>query len=215
MGPERGRAPDPTVAAPGSSGAGGAARPLTRHEFAEHYQRTHRILWCIAAAVVRSPAHVEDALQDAVLVGLQKLDEFDRSTSFAAWMGQIVKYVSLNQARRQIRHRHQSEDAMAELSIRMKGHAGSQIDGRGSVHPDQSAFDDRVMGALRGLEPDARACLLLRTITGLSYREIALALAVPEGTAMSHVHRARLAMRNELGGRTAAGNGEKKEATRG
>jgi len=57
---------------------------------------------------------------------------------------------------------------------------------------------DRVLEALVSLEETARACLLLRTVLDKSYREISLALDIPEGTAMSHVHRARKAMRRML-----------------
>ena len=48
------------------------------------------------------------------------------------------------------------------------------------------------------MEETARACLLLRTLQDMPYREIALALDIAEGTAMSHVHRARMAMRERL-----------------
>jgi RNA polymerase sigma-70 factor (ECF subfamily) len=55
------------------------------------------------------------------------------------------------------------------------------------------------------LDEVARACLLLRTVHDMPYKQIAQVLEVPEGTAMSHVHRARQAMRQRLmeEGRTA------------
>ncbi|MEO0587563.1 MAG: RNA polymerase sigma factor, partial [Planctomycetota bacterium] len=68
---------------------------------------------------------------------------------------------------------------------------------------DQLAFDDAVVAALGGLEPTARACLLLKTVHGHSYAEIGQMLGVPEGTAMSHVHRARKRMRETLTERKA------------
>ena len=69
---------------------------------------------------------------------------------------------------------------------------------RGRVDPQQHGFDDAVLAALNTLGETARACLLLRTILDLSYRELAETLEIPEGTAMSHVHRARAAMRKAL-----------------
>jgi RNA polymerase sigma-70 factor (ECF subfamily) len=44
----------------------------------------------------------------------------------------------------------------------------------------------------------ARACLLLRTLEGLEYAEISRLLEIPEGTAMSHVHRTRRYLRDRL-----------------
>ena len=38
----------------------------------------------------------------------------------------------------------------------------------------------------------------MRTLDGLSYAEIAALLDVPEGTAMSHVHRTRRLLRERL-----------------
>jgi DNA-directed RNA polymerase specialized sigma24 family protein len=40
--------------------------------------------------------------------------------------------------------------------------------------------------------------LLLRTVEKLSYAEIAALMDMPEGTAMSHVHRSKMALRERL-----------------
>ena len=76
--------------------------------------------------------------------------------------------------------------------------APAPVNEAGELLQDQEAFDDQVLHGLRGLGPDQRAALLLRTVLGLGYREIAGALEIPEGTAMSHVHRAREALRRRL-----------------
>ena len=54
------------------------------------------------------------------------------------------------------------------------------------------------MRALNSVSDIARACLLLRTIEQMEYAEISRLLAIPEGTAMSHVHRARQHLRERL-----------------
>jgi RNA polymerase sigma-70 factor (ECF subfamily) len=51
------------------------------------------------------------------------------------------------------------------------------------------------------LDEIPRTCLVLRVVHGLAYSEISSALDIPEGTAMSHVHRSRLALRERLRGR--------------
>lgn len=187
--------------------APGAATPpratLGREAFAARYEANARVLWCIAAAVLGGRRHVEDVLQESAVIALKKLEQFDPDTSFVAWMGQIVRFVALNQGRKLGRSKTTSVDP--EL---MQHHAAAGSDGtvpapvtsNGRVVADQTSFDDRVLAALRTLDETARACLLLRTVTGRSYREISLAMDIPEGTAMSHVHRARRAMRRMLGG---------------
>jgi RNA polymerase sigma-70 factor (ECF subfamily) len=68
----------------------------------------------------------------------------------------------------------------------------------GDLLPSQVAFDDQVLDALRDLAETARACLLMKTVMELDYKHIARVLGIAEGTAMSHVHRARSRMRAAL-----------------
>ena len=80
------------------------------------------------------------------------------------------------------------------------------ISSDGRLLVDQGAFDDGVLRALSSLDETARACLLLRTLLDLPYRDISLALGIPEGTAMSHVHRARGILRRKLSVSRGAGD---------
>jgi RNA polymerase sigma-70 factor (ECF subfamily) len=70
------------------------------------------------------------------------------------------------------------------------------------VDVEQAGLDDELLAALHLLDENARACLLLRVVMELPYREISRTLGIPEGTAMSHVHRARRALHEQLTART-------------
>lgn len=170
---------------------------LSREEFGRRFSDARRKLWWVAASVLGRREQVDDVLQEAAVIALGKLDEFDPSTSFEAWMAQVVRYVALNAARKRVRHEghrsHIAGDPSAPVPV-------GKLDLRrdGSVPEGQSEFDDRVVRALQTLPDIARSCLLLRSVEGLSYREIAQLLSLPEGTAMSHVHRARISMRKAL-----------------
>ena len=61
------------------------------------------------------------------------------------------------------------------------------------------------MRALDTLEETPRACLLLRVLNELSYKEIGQVLDIPEGTAMSHVFRCRRTMLEKLSSAGLAG----------
>jgi len=69
----------------------------------------------------------------------------------------------------------------------------------GELNPLQQSFDDRVKAALQKLAPNARSCLLLRTVEKLSYREISELMDIPEGTAMNLAHRSKKKLRKLLG----------------
>lgn len=181
------------------AGTEDGARRLTRAGFAAEFEASSPILWCIAIGVLGNREEANDVLQEAAMIAMGKLVQFDADTSFTAWMGRIVRNVALNHARHE-RRRTPAVDPRALEAHVGDGvrHQAAPMSGDGKLSVDQEAFDDRVVAALNHLDETARACLLLRTLLDMPYREIALALDVPEGTAMSHVHRARRQLRDTL-----------------
>ncbi len=208
----------PTPRQPSSAPSGPApVAGLSPDEFAARFAESFRKLWLIAVSVTRQPALADDAVQEAAVVALGKRGEFDPATSFTAWMGQIVRYVALNQSRRE-RKRRGSDVDPADLGIPAPATQSPDPtlptlpDAQGALSADQPHFDDDVVDALQQLPETARACLLLRTIDGMEYSEIAQVLDIPAGTAMSHVHRARKRLREQLAGRTAGPSAPSTEA---
>jgi RNA polymerase sigma-70 factor (ECF subfamily) len=164
--------------------ASGAAGPrLDRSRFATLFQGSARAFWAIAAAIVRDSEEAHDVVQEAAMTALGKIDEFDPATDFVAWAGQIVRYTALNELRRRKRERTRVETVAREI---------------GDAVAEPRPADAAVATALDDLDEAARACVLMRVVTGMSYGEISKALGIPEGTAMSHVHRSRLRMRDAV-----------------
>jgi RNA polymerase sigma factor (sigma-70 family) len=62
---------------------------------------------------------------------------------------------------------------------------------------------DEVMAAIAQLPEEQRAVLALVVGEGMSYREAAQALDIPQGTIMSRLSRARAALADRFGGRRA------------
>lgn len=182
---------------------GASENRLSPRQFATLFQQSWQTLWCIGAAVIGRREEVEDVLQESAVIALTKLDEFDPQTSFVAWMGQIVRFTALNAGRRRQRraNSHTSSEGALDSAATMPEQSTDlrqDVTGRGSLSRDQTLFDDRLSNALGRLSETARACLLLRVVQDLSYRDIALALSIPEGTAMSHVHRAQKTLREAM-----------------
>ncbi len=178
-----------------------AAGQLSPEEFGALFVAHRKTLWCIAAAVISDRSGADDILQEAAAVALGKLDQFDRNTSFGAWTGQIVRFTALNELRRRQRSTSTPTDPDVLATItpaRPTLEPKPAMDIVGRLSSEQSAFDDTVAAALGQLDEVARSCLLLKTVRELPYSEIAAILDIPEGTAMSHVHRARAAMRRTL-----------------
>lgn len=195
--------------------AGDGTGTLTPQEFARRFESAFRLLWLVAVGIVADRNLAEDAVQEAAIVALGKLDQFEAGTNFVAWMAQTVRFVALNIGRKHARRRHLSLD-VGSAPIAAAAAAGQPLSsaqttddsaqrsgGLRLTHDmelpaDQRVLDDQIIRAINALGPTPRACLLMRTVEGLQYSEIALALSIPQGTAMSHVHRARQQLRRRL-----------------
>jgi RNA polymerase sigma factor (sigma-70 family) len=201
-------APDPSNITPSMApSAAFAATPpvhagaprLSSADFAMHFENSSRTLWCVAFSVLRDRELARDIVQESAIIGLRKVHEFEPATSFVAWMSQIVRYTAMNEVRRRSRRRENAGVEAAENSVR--------------AHADTSelGFDEKLTQALDLLDETARACLLMKVVMGLEYKDISEALGIPEGTAMSHVFRARKALRDKLG-KQGDGNAAAKDA---
>lgn len=132
------------------------------------------------------------------MIALKKLSAFAPGTNLRAWFAQIVTNVARNAARDS--RSHSARVIPFDPAVPAKPPDASHPVGLdGLLNGDTGAFDDRLVDALSELGDDARAALLLRAVHDLSYSEIATTLGIPEGTAMSHVHRSRERLRQELG----------------
>ena len=183
---------------PHEGASGGQEKPL---DFAAQFKASFRTLWLVAVGITGDRGGAEDVVQEAALLALGKLDKFEPGTNFRAWMAQMVRYVALNHARKRQKHRASAlGPELEETGSIASSHNESalRLGRHGELPADQAFFDDHVIKALNSVSDVARACLLLRTIEQMEYSEISKILQIPEGTAMSHVHRARQHLRERL-----------------
>ncbi len=131
-----------------------------------------------------------DMAQEAFIKAYNSLSGFRGDSKFSVWLYRIVSNVCLDQLRRQSRR------PATSLSVENEEGEEAQLD-----IPDESMGPEAqlerkltresVQRGLQELTEDARQILLLREIQGLSYEEIADALAVEVGTVKSRIFRAR------------------------
>ena len=169
---------------------------------AAHYRQAYPKLVAIAAGVLGRREDAEDVVQQAAGIAIEKGQTFDSASRLIGWLAGIVRNCALNHRRKRLNRRTFTADPR---DLSRNGESRAQhadvlpIDSQsGELRNEQSEFDDEVLRALRSLSEEARCCLLLRTVSQASYAEIAELMQIPEGTAMSHVHRAKLAMRTRL-----------------
>jgi RNA polymerase sigma-70 factor (ECF subfamily) len=184
------------------SSGGGASCAMDPESVAAHYRKAYPSLHLIASGITGDPTHAHDIVQEAFVVALEKSRQFIVGTSYKAWLSEIVRRISLNYARK-LRGRKTTPADPNLLALTKEGDASEQANWSicvktGELIGSQLDFDDEMMYALEEISPEPRCCLLLRVLQNLSYAEIADLMQIPEGTAMSHVHRSKRKLRKTL-----------------
>jgi RNA polymerase sigma-70 factor (ECF subfamily) len=171
-------------------------------DFAARYREAYHRLTLVAAGVTGERQWAEDIVQEAAIIAFEKIDQFSPGSNFAAWLAEIVRRCALNHRRKTQQRRTYAADpaVLGQMNQHSAGVAEPWpiAPHSGKIVADQASFDDALSGALAQLSEEARSCLLLRIVEKLSYAEIAQLLHIPEGTAMSHVHRSKAALRKRL-----------------
>lgn len=171
---------------------------MDRGEFAEKYESLYAQLWLIAAGILGHRSEADDIVQEAAIVAYRKKDDFRPGTNFAAWVTGIVKHCALNHRRKTLGRRTFPTDPQTLDQERGRTLAGGSVDTSEGLTALSHEFDDEIIRVLGQLTAEARCCLLLRIVDGLSYAEISRFLSIPQGTAMSHVYRSKQLMRSQL-----------------
>ena len=141
--------------------------------------------------------NVDDAFavsQEAFIRSWNAMNRFEEDRSFRAWLFRIVKNLALNLIAKKKRLSEVSIDAAMEES-------GFDIT---DTQPDpleileEKERKERVWKAIFRLKDEFREIIILSHFNDLSYREIAETLRIPEGTVMSRLYHARLALKSNL-----------------
>lgn len=177
---------------------------MDRHEFAQKYEAASRRLWLIAAGAAGDRSAADDIVQESAIIAYKKLNTYRDGTNFEAWAGQIVRYCAANY-KRKTRGRNTQPIDPSTLDLQPHAPTPSNFNTLGDSVDLQAAFDDKMLRGLTHLTTEARTCLLLRVVDEMTYADIAAVTGIPAATAMSHVHRSKIKLRQVIQG----GRGEK------
>lgn len=136
-----------------------------------------------ARALARDTQDADDVVQDALLRAIERQRTFKPQFSRRRWLLAIVHNVFISGKRRQAAELRRN-DRFAETLM-------SHVD----PEQEQRVRLARIAHGFASLSEPHRAVLHLVVIEGLSYQEAADILAVPIGTVMSRLARARSALR--------------------
>ena len=147
--------------------------------------RFRRKVFHIAYKFTGKHDEAEDLTQEIFLKVFRSLDKFNRDADFSTWLSSVARNYCIDHYRASKREKEVVvEDALAyDLAPASSGNPYRALE-------DQ----DRRSLVRRGLEQlpgKLREAVVLRDLQGLSYQEMALRLALPEGTVKSRINRGR------------------------
>ncbi len=141
-------------------------------------------LWRFALRLTRDVHDAEDLVQRSCVRALERRSQWQAGTAMVSWLFAIEHSIWLNELRSAQRRRTGSLDEAPEQDELL---IASVIG-----NPEQGLHYRQVVTAVESLPEAQRVVMLLVAVEGLSYREAADVLAVPIGTVMSRLARARL-----------------------
>jgi RNA polymerase sigma-70 factor, ECF subfamily len=160
------------------------------------FERHHLAVFRFLRAARLPVPDAEDLAQEVFLRVLRALPTYEERQTERAWVFRIARNVWLDHLRARSR---------APAAVPADGGLSLAIPARQAT---RAALDE----ALSRLGDGEREAFLLREVAGLGYAEIAAASATTPDAVRSRIHRARLALRQTLGGprvaRAAGGRGE-------
>lgn len=140
----------------------------------------------------------QDIVQEAVLTAWREFYRFEPGTDFRAWVFRILVNTVYTFNKRTARDRRLASSVPIEDLDAVLERETTWADILEDPRRIRESLDERLAGAIEQLSVDEKQCLLLRLLEGFSYKEIAAFLDMPMGTVMSHVHRARIKLRERL-----------------
>ena len=158
------------------------------------------LVWSLARRYSPTPADAEDAVQDVFVDLMRSASRFDPSRGTEnGFVAMITRRRLVDQARRRTARREETRSDSADYGSDPASAAAVPV-----LPPDveQKLDASKAARAIVELAPEVREVLLLATVDGLTYAEIAERKGLPLGTVKTYARRGLLRIREQLAGAT-------------
>lgn len=147
--------------------------------FESIYNDTAGFVYNVARRILNNNEDAEEVTQEVFVVVYNKLKYFRFESSIKTWVYRIAVNRAINLAKKRSREKMKIAEYEKEFRPAVE------------TAQDKEARDRMTEALLRSVDPDQRACLVLRNIEGLSYKEISDILKININTVRSRLSRAR------------------------
>lgn len=149
----------------------------------------------------RHPDEASELTQETYLKAFKAEGKFElREQGVRPWLFKILHNTFYTRVGKRKREPTMSHDVLQDAAPRQMDEPTPAWD---LAHLDWEQVDDRLKHAIDELPEHYREVLLLWSVEGLKYREVAEVLDVPLGTVMSRLYRARAILSEQLAGLAA------------
>lgn len=139
-----------------------------------------------ARGLTGNKERADDLVQDCLARALAKVSLWKPGTNLQGWLFTIMHNIFINECQKK---ENNTQTMPIEEQVNMVA-----LD----ADPEQAMITDDMFKLLMNLSPSQREVLLLVSVEGQTYEEVAVILNIPIGTVMSRLHRARESMRQNM-----------------
>ncbi len=152
--------------------------------FEQIYNVTSGFVYNVALRITNNRSDAEEVTQDVFMQVLKNLKNFKFRSSLKTWMYRITVNTAINRYTQSQREKKRRQRYEGEAVNETRSYKGPEF-------IDKEAVEEKTAFLLNMLNPKQRACIVLREMEGLSYKEIAEALRLNINTVRSRLKRAR------------------------
>ncbi|MEW5770666.1 MAG: RNA polymerase sigma factor RpoE [Pseudomonadota bacterium] len=161
-------------------------------------EKYRRKLIRLLSRMVRDPDEIEDIAQEAFIKAYRALPQFRGDAAFYTWLYRIA----VNTAKNYLAAKGRGMQTLSEQALDDEDEPDERLVVQDNSTPESELLSKQmayaVNEAVEALPEELRQAITLREIEGMSYEEIAEAMACPIGTVRSRIFRAREAIAAKL-----------------
>lgn len=173
-----------------------AAQGGDRRAFSQLVDRHKRRVYLTAFHLVGSHGDADDVAQETFVRAYKAIGEFDGRSSVFTWLYRICVNAGLNHLRKRDRRKQVYIDDFPLPPDVEREMGAPGVDEKRRLEARQMWL--KVARAVDALPEDQKVVVVMGQLEGLSHKEIAEVLEIPEGTVAWRLHQARKTLRAQL-----------------
>lgn len=172
-----------------------AATKGERDEFLSEIERHKNAFYRFVRRTLWDASEADDVFSEAILAAYENRHKYTPGTNFRAWMFRILQ----NKCFVANRETGRRSEPLENVENAVPARESVTFDVMKNPMDILDTCSDQIYRAFEQLPPAQRACIMLKSVEGLSYHEIADVLEIPFGTVVTHLSRGRAKLRRLLG----------------